>query len=49
VALQDRRRPYVIGADGVIAYPESNPDYAQRPDPQELVSMLDRLKAGKAA
>ncbi len=40
---------YVIGADGVIAYSEVNPDYTQRPDPSELLPVLDRLSASKAA
>jgi len=40
---------YVIGTDGVIAYSEVNPDYTQRPDPSELLPVLDRLKASKAA
>jgi peroxiredoxin len=40
---------YVIGADGVIAYSEVNPDYTRRPDPSELLPVLDRLKASKAA
>ncbi len=40
---------YVIGADGIIAYAEVNPDYTQRPDPSELLPVLDRLKASKAA
>jgi peroxiredoxin len=40
---------YVIGADGVIAYAEVNPDYTQRPDPSELLPVLDRLRASKAA
>jgi peroxiredoxin len=40
---------YVIGTDGVIAYAEINPDYTQRPDPSELLPVLDRLKASKAA
>jgi hypothetical protein len=35
----------VIGADGVIAYVEVNPDYTQRSDPSELLSALDRLAA----
>lgn len=34
---------YVIGTDGVIAYAEVNPDYTQRPDPSELLPVLDRL------
>ncbi len=40
---------YVIGSDGIIAYSEVNPDYTQRPDPSELLPVLDRLKASKAA
>lgn len=40
---------YVIGADGVIAYAEVNPDYTQRPDPSELLPVLDRLRANSAA
>ena len=40
---------YVIGPDGIIAYSEVNPDYTQRPDPSELLPVLDRLKASKAA
>jgi peroxiredoxin len=40
---------YVIGTDGIIAYAEVNPDYTQRPDPTELLPVLDRLKASKAA
>ena len=40
---------YVIGGDGVIAYAEVNPDYTQRPDPSELLPVLDRLRASRAA
>ena len=40
---------YVIGSDGVIAYAEINPDYTQRPDPSELLPVLDRMRASKAA
>src|SRR5215813_13161596 len=40
---------YVIGTDGVIAYADVNPDYTQRPDPSELLPVLDRLQASKAA
>ena len=40
---------YVIGTDGIIAYSEVNPDYTQRPDPTELLPVLNRLKASKAA
>jgi peroxiredoxin len=40
---------YVIGTDGIIAYSEVNPDYTHRPDPSELLPVLDRLIANKAA
>jgi peroxiredoxin len=40
---------YVIGTDGIIAYAEVNPDYTQRPDPSELLPVLDRLRESKAA
>jgi peroxiredoxin len=40
---------YVIGTDGIIAYSEVNPDYTQRPDPSELLPVLDRLRTSKAA
>jgi peroxiredoxin len=40
---------YVIGTDGVIAYAEVNPDYTRRPDPTELLPVLDRLAARSAA
>jgi peroxiredoxin len=40
---------YVVGTNGVIAYAEVNPDYTQRPDPSELLPILDRLAAGRAA
>lgn len=35
---------YVIGTDGIIAYSEVNPDYTQRPDPSELLPVLDKLR-----
>lgn len=35
---------YIIGTDGVIVYAEVNPDYTQRPDPSELLPVLDRLR-----
>ena len=31
------------------AYSEVNPDYTQRPDPSELLPVLDRLRASRAA
>jgi peroxiredoxin len=40
---------FVIGTDGGIAYAEVNPDYTQRPDPSELLPVLDRQNASKAA
>ena len=40
---------YVIGTDGVIAYAEANPDYTRRPDPTELLPVLDKLAAQRAA
>jgi peroxiredoxin len=40
---------YVIGTDGVIAYAEVNPDYTRRPDPSELLPVLDKLRAQRAA
>jgi peroxiredoxin len=40
---------YVISTSGIIAYSEVNPDYTQRPDPSELLPVLDRLRASKAA
>jgi peroxiredoxin len=35
---------YVIGSDSVITYAEVNPDYTKRPDPSELLPVLDRIK-----
>ena len=40
---------FVIGTDGIIAYAKVNPEYTQRPDPSELLPVLDRLNASKAA
>jgi peroxiredoxin len=40
---------FVIGTDGVIAYAEVNPDYTKRPDPSELLPVLDRLQTPAAA
>lgn len=39
---------FVIGQDGVIVYAEVNPDYTRRPDPEELLPLLDRVKEGTA-
>ena len=35
---------YVIRQDGVIAYAEVNPDYTRRPEPDELLPVLERLR-----
>ncbi len=40
---------YVIGTDGAIAYSEVNPDYTRRPDPEELLPVLRRLRGQVAA
>lgn len=40
---------YVIDRDGVIAYAEVNPDYTRRPEPSELLPVLDQLRARSAA
>lgn len=40
---------YVIGRDGVIAYAEVNPDYTRRPEPGDLLPVLERLKQSSAA
>ena len=34
---------FVIGTDGIIAYAEVNPDYTRRPDPSEMLPVIDRL------
>ncbi|WP_322053075.1 peroxiredoxin-like family protein [Paraburkholderia bannensis] len=39
---------FVIGQDGVILYAEVNPDYTRRPDPEELLPLLDQVKEGTA-
>ncbi|MBP1852900.1 peroxiredoxin-like family protein [Rhizobium halophytocola] len=48
-AGQDWRLPmparYVIGRDGVIVYAEITPDYTRRPDPSELLPVLDKLRS----
>jgi peroxiredoxin len=36
---------YLIGQDGTILYAEVNPDYTQRPDPDELIPVLEKLHA----
>lgn len=37
---------YVIGQDGTIVYAEVNPDYTQRPDPEELLPALRQASVG---
>ncbi|PKR55022.1 peroxiredoxin-like family protein [Thalassospira marina] len=39
---------YVIAQDGRIVYSEINPDYTQRPDPQELLPALQAIGAANA-
>lgn len=36
---------YVVDTDGTIAYAEVNPDYTRRPEPSDLLAVLDRLAA----
>jgi len=33
---------YVIGQDGVVLYSEVNPDYTHRPDPSEMLPVLEK-------
>jgi peroxiredoxin len=33
---------YVIGQDGVVLYAEVNPDYTHRPDPSEMLPVLEK-------
>jgi peroxiredoxin len=40
---------YVIGRDGVVAHAEINPDYTQRPEPSDLLPILDHLRRREAA
>ena len=39
---------YVIGQDGVILYSEVNPDYTRRPEPEDMIPVLQRAAAVKA-
>jgi len=34
---------YVVGRDGIVAYAEADPDYTRRPEPTELLPVLDGL------
>ncbi|HEY2664369.1 MAG TPA: peroxiredoxin-like family protein [Candidatus Binataceae bacterium] len=38
---------YVIGQDGTILYSEVNPDYTHRPEPEDMIPMLQREAAVK--
>jgi peroxiredoxin len=38
---------YVIGRDGTILYSEVNPDYTRRPEPEEMIPVLQRAAAVK--
>jgi peroxiredoxin len=38
---------YVIGQDGAILYSEVNPDYTHRPEPEEMIAVLQRATAIK--
>jgi len=38
---------YVIGQDGVILYSEVNPDYTRRPEPDDMIPVLQRAAAVK--
>ena len=40
---------YGVAGDGVIAYAEINPDYTRRPDPADLVPVLDAFRAKRVA
>ena len=39
---------YVIGQDGMILYSEVNPDYTHRPEPEDMIPVLQRAAAVKA-
>jgi len=32
---------FVIGRDGKIAYAEVNPDYTRRPEPEDMLAVLE--------
>lgn len=40
---------FVVAPDGVIVYAEVSPDYTRRPDPTDLLPVLERLKSSVAA
>ena len=39
---------YIIGQDGVILYSEVNPDYTRRPEPEDMIPVLQQAAAVKA-
>lgn len=39
---------FVILPDGVVAYAEVNPDYTVRPEPSDLLPILDAIAANRA-
>jgi peroxiredoxin len=39
---------YVIGQNGVILYSEVNPDYTRRPEPEDMIPVLQQAAAVKA-
>lgn len=38
---------YVIGTDGKVAYVEAHADYTRRPEPDEVLPVLDGLMKGE--
>ena len=38
---------FVIGQDGTILYSEVNPDYTRRPEPEDMIPVLQRAAAVK--
>lgn len=38
---------YVIGQDGVVLYAEVNPDYTRRPEPADMLPVLERAAAAR--
>jgi peroxiredoxin len=39
---------YVIGQDGTILYSEVNPDYTRRPEPEDMIPVIQRAATVKA-
>jgi peroxiredoxin len=36
---------FIIDRSGIIRYAEVNPDYTVRPEPEETLSVLEKLRA----